>query len=437
VLSNFSIIHSPAPSGSPASDFSFPYVQSLLVDNVCVSNSNNVFDLGEHTSTVSYSSVTVRDSSCGFSYSGHFMALHGTGSNISVYDNSIVANATGIVLDTSDLTNGTYGAVNSMSWVGNTIEQPFIGMFQFGGGPQSGSTATTITSSQWKGNVYDNCVLYCYYFGLDSYAAPAPLVGGFKLSDRSATSRYDALDFDGGLASTGGVQTTEVGGPSFYSGSNGGTASSVILLRGTPSPGDQVWIVWSGSNYVQHNVTTTSSDTPNSIASALAHSAAASPIAQQANLANPGYGIIGVSMTTTPPPGSYAAQPYEVIINSSQIRPIGLPTASAYCLPPGGTSSYPCWTGAFDVGDGAAIRNRAHDIDIVGAGVISQAGAGIHVWLNGGDQLHFLKNVLGMDQGTTSYTGLQFDGGGRGAAEALERAVKTLPIPDAPNTDYD
>ncbi len=87
VLSNFTIQHSPAPNSSPASDFSFPYVQGLLVDNVCVSKSNNVFDLGERTSTTAYTSITIRDSSCGYSYTGHFMALHGSGSNISVRDN--------------------------------------------------------------------------------------------------------------------------------------------------------------------------------------------------------------------------------------------------------------------------------------------------------------------------------------------------------------
>jgi hypothetical protein len=45
------------------------------------------------------------------------------------------------VLDTTDLTNGATGTVSAMSWVGNTIEQPFIGMLQFAGGPQAGSAA--------------------------------------------------------------------------------------------------------------------------------------------------------------------------------------------------------------------------------------------------------------------------------------------------------
>jgi Pectate lyase superfamily protein len=446
VLSNFSIVHTAIPTGAPSSDFFFPYIQGLLVDNVCVNLSHNVFDFGEHTATASYGSITIRNSTCNYSYSGHFMALHGNGTGISVFDNTIVGNNTGIVLDTSDLTGlNVYGSLSAMNWNGNVIEQPFIGMFDFAGGPGSSAAVTAINSGLWKGNTYLGCILVCYYFGLDSVTGGyPPTVAGFNLADVVANSRYDAAYLDGGSVVGGAVMGMQFGGPSSYQGSSGGTASSLLMLRGTPSPGDQIWIIWNPSSssayYSAHTVG--SMDTPNSIASALAHAAGASPIAQQVDLANPGYGLIGVSVTATPPAGSYTAQPYRVVINSSQLTAIGIPQVGTTCTAPPLASvpgHFPCWAGAFDVGDGIAIRNSVRDVAAVGARVTSQAGAAIHVWPSGADQLNFLNNVLGSDQGVNSFTGLQFENGASNPADyyvtgndfvgAMQPIVNAMPTP--------
>jgi hypothetical protein len=233
------------------------------------------------------------------------------------------------------------------------------------------------------------------------------------MSDLAVNSLYDPVYFDGGsLASPGGIQDVRLGGPSFYSSTSGFTASTLIVLRGTPPPTGDVWIVWAtgASSHLDHH-TITSGDTPDSIASALAAGSIASPTARHVPVANTGYGILGVSTGPTFPPGTDTAQPYQVIINAGGLTPIGLPTVSGGCIPPGLSTAYPCWSGAFDVGDAVALRNLTRDVDLMNARFISQAGAGVHVWANGGDRIHVLHDALGADQGVNSYAGIQFDNG--------------------------
>jgi hypothetical protein len=411
VLSGFSIEHTTTPTGS---DFYLPEVSSLLVDNVCVSGSNNVFDFGDQLSGPSWGPITIRDSTCAYQFTGHFIASHGGGGNLEVTNNRLDAGARGVVLDTTDMTITASGSTGNMTWTDNVVENPFVGMFLFVAVSPT-APAPGIQDSQWRGNQYDNCILACYYFGVDAGAGSnPPNFGHITMADRSATSQYDAIDFNGGYYSQGGVEGIQIGGPSSYTGSSGGTASSLLMLRGSPATGDQIWIQWTPGSGPYTTYVAPSGATTRSVTAGLAASitgAPPSPVAQLIQLASPNYGLIGLTLPATPAPGSYTAAPYLVLISSGSLRPVGLPTdSSALCTaPPGFVGSVVCFDGAFDNGDGIAIRNSARDIDVINSRVTSPAGAAIHVWPDGGDTFHFLSDILGQDGQTTSYTGIQLD----------------------------
>jgi hypothetical protein len=438
-FSKFSILHSGTPKASET-DFYFPSVQGLLIDNVCVSNSSNVFDFGQQGSTPSFSSIVVRDGTCPYQFSGHFMALHGNGSLVTVEGNQLSAGGQGLVLDTTDLSDGQAGSVSGMRWKDNVIAQPFIGMLQFiGAGPMPGPTSLQISDTRYRGNNFTGCVMACYYFGLDpTQPTPGPMFNNVQITDGSAISQYAAFYLEGGNYPGAGVQGIQIGGPSFNSGSAGGTASSFWILGGTPMLNDFVEIEWNPpSGTMSTTVTAGANDTPNSMASALAHKITdpTSPVPKQVNLANVNYGLMSLSTRTPPPNGTYNASPYEVIV-SSDLYVIGLP--QAVCSPPG---PFLCYLAGLDVGDGLSMRDGVHNIGANGARITSARGAAVHLWQDGGDQFRFLNNVLGQDQTTSSYTALQLDGAGGGGnptsffvanndlSGASNPLVDTLPTP--------
>jgi hypothetical protein len=176
VLSGFSIVRSTLSTGD---DFYFPEISSLLIDDVCTVNSKDVFDLGDQIGSSSWGAIVIRDSTCGYSFTGHFIATHGGGGNLIVANNHLNANATGVVFDTSDMTDvilRASGSAGNMSWIDNTVDQPYIGMFlmvQAGPTPMGTYTPTGpgVQDSQWKGNSYHDCILLCYYLGVDAGAA--------------------------------------------------------------------------------------------------------------------------------------------------------------------------------------------------------------------------------------------------------------------------
>jgi Pectate lyase superfamily protein len=422
VFSNFSITHTATIAPNNFADFNFPEVSSLLVDNVCVSGSTNVFDLGDQLSGPTWGPVTIRDSSCAFQFGGHFLGIHGGGGGLIVSNNELDAGGTGVVFDTTDMTQYSSGSAGVMSWVDNVIEQPFVGMFLFVGDNLTSpfSAAPGIQDSQWRGNKYDGCVLTCYYFGVDSGVAMGsgiPDFGHITVADRSASSLYDAVFFNGGFyAANGGVEGVQIGGPSSYSGSSG-TANSLLMLRGSPSPGDQVWIVWTPGMSPNSTFQAPAGTHPTAYTMAQGLVAAItggppSPTAKQVALANPNYALIGLTLPAAPPPPSYTAEPYRLIINSGSttgLSAVGMTQVSGGCSPPPLGPYYLCYSGAFDNGDAVALRNGAHDIDVIGARLSSPAGVAVHVWPDGGDVFHFFSNILGRNQSNTSYTGIQLD----------------------------
>jgi hypothetical protein len=346
------------------------------VDNVCVSGSKNVFDLGDQISGPSFGPVVIRDSSCGFTFTGHFMAAHGAGGGIIVTNNQLNAGGTGIIFDTSDVNYRSAGSIGNTSWLNNRFEQPSFGMFLFIGipSPTPSPPQPGLQDTQWKGNIYDGCVFACYFFAAEDGAlpgTPSPNFGHITMADRSATSKYDAVDLSGGFygLGNGGIEGIQIGGPSLYTGSSGGTASSILMLRGSPSPsGGTVYITYAGGVAATYNVST--NETTTAVAAGLASSiASAFASATAVTLGNANYGVIGMALSAAQPPGSYAASPYTVIINAPGLSVVGVPSVMCTVPPSGG--SVPCYSGAFDNGDGVAFRNAAHDVDISNARVIS------------------------------------------------------------------
>jgi hypothetical protein len=320
VLSGFSITHvsQPAPSPAPA-DFYFPSVQGVLIENVCVSQSVNVFDFGQQIAASSFGLVTVRDSTCGYGYTGHFMAFHGGGTGVTVTNNLLLAGGRGLVLDTTDVSHGQGNSVSTMRWFGNTVEQPFIGQLEFiGAAPMPSPTALAISDQRARYNVYDACVFACYYFGLDaSQPAPGPAFHSVSIADQNLTSLYDAIYLDGSNYSTGGVQNIHIGGPSSYAGANGGTGGSIWMVGGSISAGDAIYIIWNPTTGTPiSSAVASTGDTPNVVASALAQHVTLPtlPMVSQVNLANTTYGLLGMSLRATPAPGSYTAQPFKVVV---------------------------------------------------------------------------------------------------------------------------
>jgi hypothetical protein len=413
VFANFSIAR-PVSAPATGSDFYFPEMTSLLVDNVCTSGSDNVFDLGDQSIPSSWGLITVRDSSCGYSFSGHFVGLHGRGGGLIVTNNTLNAEGVGIALDTSDVTNTTAGSAGVMSWLGNTITQPAIGMFLFVSALSGSTLASGIQDSQWRTNNYTSCVFACYYLGLDpGISSNSPNFGHITIADHSASSLYDVLLFSGAdytTATGGGIQGIQVGGPSTYLGSLSGTASSILLITGSPSPGDQVAINWNptGISPVITTVTAMPGDNTKAMVQRLSGLIAApSPIAQWVGLANPNYGLLGMHLVSPPPVASYTAQPY-TIITTGHLTALGLATPVS-CTVPGTSTPALCYHGSFDNGDAVAMRRGAHDLDFVGLNMISPYGAAFHLWPDGGDQFHLLSNVLGRAEQMNSTTSIQLD----------------------------
>ena len=106
-------------------------------------------------------------------------------------------------------------------------------------------------------------------------------------------------------------------------------------------------------------------------------------------------------LNAAPPPGQYVSNPYTVIttgnlfvVNQQQAPspqcslPAGFP-ANMYAGTPA-----PCWTGAFDQGDGAVFKNGAHDIQITGSKVLSTNQASIHI-VSGGEFVRVIGTTLG------------------------------------------
>jgi hypothetical protein len=413
VLSGFSIVRSTL---STADDFYFPEITSLLIDDVCTVNSKDVFDLGDQIGSSSWGAVVIRDSTCGYNFTGHFIATHGGGGNLIVANNHLNANATGVVFDTSDMTDAALrasGSAGNMSWIDNTVDQPYIGMFLMveAGPTPMGTympTGPGVQDSQWKGNSYHDCILLCYYLGADAgAAAPLPDFGHITMADRDVTSRYSAVYMNGGFyTGSGGVEDIQIGGPSSYTGSSGGTASSVLLVEGSPAPQNGLYIFWpSGSSTYATSATATTSTITANLAGMIAPP---SPAAHALTLANPTFGLIGLRLLAPPPRGTFNSFPI-LVATSGLLSAVGLsPSTSCPTLPSGFPISF-CYSASFDVGDAVAIRNAAHDIDVVGATLVSQNGAAIHVWSPAGDQFHFLSNVLGQNGAISSYSGISLD----------------------------
>jgi hypothetical protein len=424
VFSNFSI--DVDPTASPGSGFYFPQVNGLLVDNVCVTGSGlNIFDFGQRQPN-SFSGIAIRDGTCETSFTGHYIAVHGSGSGLVVEHNDIrgharVMNNTNLFFDTTDLVSST---VSNVSWLYNDLEGPFLGLFSFLPAPATfGDASAHITNFTSIGNIFDQCAVTCYYFGADNGQNPAPSFSNVRLSDRWAISKYDGVYMDGGYysAANTGVQDIKIAGPSVYGGADSGLnglGGSIFMVEGAPSMGFMIdytaIAVEFGSGLGTAYYKANPGDTPQmmsaGIAGAIGFITTFSSLS--APLANPSYGLVTTRLLAGAPPG-YVPYTFTVVVVGT-IRPVG---AISTCTVPssiytaGGPTTAPCITGVVDLGDGLAFHNGAHNVDAVGARLQSPGGAAVHIWPNGVDELHLFNNILGQEKQSTSHIALQFDPG--------------------------
>jgi len=455
---------SPAPTSSPGatagplngwapSAVYFPSVSGLEMHNVIFSNAFNCYDFGSQASP-SASQVAIVENTAYSSCNGHFLGLLGAASNFSVVrqavrggrgePSSAVADPfLGMVVDTTAV---GANAVSTFNFLENDFEGSAWGMLWW---LSDGTSLQNVTAS---GNICDSFTFGCYAFIARPNQSATPSVSEFNVYDKWGTAWYSPLQFDGGgyagvgTSGSSGVGSIQFSGGLFSSNGSQTNASSVFFVGGSPVPGGYasdgssltIQFPTSVSNPWSYTVTAAPGDTPRTIVERLVAAVgctgppstcvvspsvpSGAPIIGTSYLANPYYAPVEMYLQSPPPQGTYSAQPYIVIttgnlyvVNNQAATPTTcpLPTsypagATAFPVNPYADSPAPCWTGAFDQGDAAVIKNAAHDIQFTATKMRSANQASIHI-ISGGDYLSATGNVLGSFDSSSTFDCLRVE----------------------------